>query len=129
MIRGEISIADEAVIPLQIRASDGQTRGLDSVIDTGFSGYLTLTPADIATFQLPFQQRQTYVLGDGNRVEFDVYLATILWDGRERDVAVLASEGGALIGMKMLRGYRVFLNVIDGGEVRIERQDEPLNAI
>lgn len=120
MIRGEINAADEAVIPLPIRAFNGQMTDRDAVIDTGFSGYLTLTLADITALQLPFQQRQTYVLGDGSRVEFDVYLATVIWDGHERDVAVLASDGGALIGMRMLRGYRVLLNVIDGGEVRIE---------
>jgi clan AA aspartic protease len=93
---------------------------MDIVVDTGFTGYLTLPPSQIIALQLPFQQRQTYTLGDGTDVQFDVYLATVLWDGRDRDVAVLATEGAALTGMRMLRGYRLLIDVIDGGEVLIE---------
>jgi predicted aspartyl protease len=46
--------------------------------------------------------------------------ATVLWDGHDRDVAVLAAEGDILTGMRMLRGYRLLIDVIDGGEVLIE---------
>jgi hypothetical protein len=50
----------------------------------------------------------------------DVFEATVLWDARERDVAVLVAEGAALVGMALLSGYRVTLEVEDGGSVRIE---------
>ena len=120
MIQGQINADNEAVIPLRIRSANGQEIDFDAVIDTGFSGYVTLPPATIATLQLPFQQRQTYVLGDNSQVQFDVYLATVVWDGQARDIAVLAADGGVLVGMRMLRGYQVFLDVIDGGDVRIE---------
>ncbi len=120
MIWGQINVANEATILLQIRDAAGNLTDLDAVLDTGFSGYMTLPPATIAALQLPFQQRQTYVLGDNRRVPFDIYLATVIWDGQERDIAVLASDGGTLVGMRMLRGHHVFLDVVDGGEVRIE---------
>lgn len=75
MIRGEVDPDDQAVIALHVRRPDGQWEELKVVIDTGFTGYLTLPPASITALQLPFQQRQTYTLGDGTDVEFDVYLA------------------------------------------------------
>jgi clan AA aspartic protease len=120
VIRGQVDPHDQAVIPLQIRHPDGSWDQLDVVADTGFSGYLTLPSTQIAALQLPFQQRQTYTLGDGSNVLFDVYLATVMWDARERDIAVLEAAGDLLIGMRMLRGFRLLIDVIDGGDVVIE---------
>jgi clan AA aspartic protease len=120
MIRGQVDPFDQAIIPLQIRRPDGLWEEIQGVIDTGFTGYLTLPPARVAAHQLPFQQRQTYTLGDGSRVVFEVYLATVLWHGLDRDIAVLAAEGDCLIGMRLLRGHRLSIDVVDGGEVLIE---------
>lgn len=120
MIRGIVNAANEAVIPLPIRAANGQTINRDAVIDTGFSGYLTLSPAEITSLQLPFQQRRIYQMADGRQVEFDTYLVTVLWDGQERQVPVLEFDGGTLVGMRMLRGYTLFVDAVNGGEVRIE---------
>jgi clan AA aspartic protease len=120
MIQGEITPDNEAIIPLQIRDANGQILALDIVIDTGFSGHLTL-PADLITaLQLPFRQRQTHELGDGSLVEFDVYRGVVVWEGQDRIVAVLAAEGGGLIGMRLLRGHRLLMDIVDGGIVTIE---------
>ena len=120
MIVGSISAANEAVIPVTIRAADGQTSDSNAIIDTGFSGYLTLDPADIAALQLPFRQRNTYELGDGRQVDFNTYRAIVLWNGQERVVSVLESDGGTLVGMELMHGHTLFLDIIDGGEVRME---------
>jgi hypothetical protein len=50
----------------------------------------------------------------------DVFEATVLWDDQDRGVVVLAAEGAALVGMALLSGYRVTLEVQDRGAVRIE---------
>jgi predicted aspartyl protease len=50
----------------------------------------------------------------------DVHLATVLWEGQHRDIAVLSAEGDVLGGMRLLLGHHLFIDVIDGGEVRIE---------
>jgi clan AA aspartic protease len=120
MIRGEVDPYDQAIIPLHVRRPDAQWEEMEVVVDTGFTGYLTLPSARIAAPQLLFQQRQTYTLGDGSDVEFDVYLATVLWEGHDRDIAVLEADGDILTGMRMLRGHRLLIDVIDGGDVLIE---------
>src|SRR5947209_5606129 len=120
MIRGHVNSRDQAVITLDIRSPTGGWEAVDVVVDTGFTGYLTLPPARITALQLPFRQRQTYTLADNIDVDLDVHRATILWDGQPRDIAVLSVEGAALGGMRLLRGYHLFVDVIDGGEVRIE---------
>lgn len=120
MIHGQVDAYNQAIISLDVRSTGGQWEMLDVVIDTGFSSYLTLPPARIAALQLPFQQRQTYTLGDDRDVDLDVHLATVLWDGQPRDIAVLAAAGDPLGGMRLLLGHQLFIDVIDGGEVRIE---------
>jgi clan AA aspartic protease len=119
MIHGQVDSYNQAVIALDVESATGQWESIHVVIDTGFTGYLTLPPARIAALELPFQQRQSYTLADGRDVDLDVHLATILWHGQTRDVAVLSAEGDALGGMRLLLGSHLFIDVIDGGEVRI----------
>jgi predicted aspartyl protease len=59
-------------------------------------------------------------LADGREVAMDVFEASVLWDNLERDVVVLEAEGVPLVGMALLSGYRVTLEVQGGGSVRIE---------
>ena len=50
----------------------------------------------------------------------DLFLAAVLWEGGSKDVLVLESEGGTLIGMALLGGCRVVMDVEEGGVVSIE---------
>jgi clan AA aspartic protease len=120
MITGKIDAFRQAVIPLQIRGQDGPPRDLTATIDTGFSGFLTLPPTVITALQLPFDRTEIYTLGDSREVAFDLYRAVVHWDGQNRDIFVLATDCNPLVGMAILHGYTLFLDVIDGGEVRIE---------
>jgi predicted aspartyl protease len=56
------------------------------------------------------------------QVEFDLYPADVIWDAQERTVRVLAAEGMPLVGMSLLEGCHLFLDVIAGGKVRVERR-------
>nr|MBC8228759.1 clan AA aspartic protease [bacterium] len=49
-----------------------------------------------------------------------VYLAKVLWHNQEREVLVLQADGGPLVGMSLLYGSRVTLDVVDGGDVIID---------
>ena len=74
----------------------------------------------INALQLEYVETRPHRVGDRRRVDFDLYAATLLWDGQEREVLVLATGGEPLIGMALLRGYQLFIDVIDGGPVTIE---------
>ena len=72
---------------------------------------------DRLKLQLAGNRRAT--LGDGNVVVLDVYLGKVLWHNHERDVLVLQADGGPLIGMSLLYGSQVTLDVVDGGDVTV----------
>ena len=54
MIQGSVNAAYEAVVTLAVRGPAGQTTEIDAVIDTGFTGFLTLPPALVSELGLPF---------------------------------------------------------------------------
>jgi predicted aspartyl protease len=60
------------------------------------------------------------VLADGSEVTIHVFEGSVVWDGQEQTVAVLATDGDALVGMAMHAGYRLTLDVEDNGAVHIE---------
>jgi predicted aspartyl protease len=60
------------------------------------------------------------MLRDGQVHVFEVYAATVLWDGQPRVVETDETDTIPLIGMGLLAGYEVRLQVIDGGLVTIE---------
>ena len=120
MMTGQVTPNREAVIRVLVRGPRGQEAQVEAVIDTGFNGFLTLPAQLIADLALPFAGTTRAALGDGSEVQMDVFEAAVLWDNQERGVVVLAAEGGALVGMSMLSGYRITLDVKDGGTVIIE---------
>ncbi len=120
MILGQVNPRIQVVIPIMIRDATGNLLTLDGIIDTGFSGYLTLPLATITALQLPFLNSRVFSLGNNAQVNFDIYKATLLWDGQDRNIQVLASEAHPLVGMALLKGYRITIDAVDGGTVRIE---------
>ena len=119
MITGKITTQQEAIIELEVGGLN-QSVKIEAVIDTGFSGYLTLPSVLINRLKLQHAGEQIAILGDENRVILKRYIAKVLWHGAERDVYVLQAEGGPLIGMSLLYGSRLTLDVVPGGDVMID---------
>ena len=119
MITGKVTANREAIIELEVVGSNHRKEQVEAVIDTGFNGYLTL-PSDLINrlgFHIAGNRRVT--LGDGNVVVLDVYLAKVLWHGQEREVLILEAEGGPLVGMSLLYGSRMTLEIVNNGDVTI----------
>ncbi len=119
MIKGQVNLRNEAAIPVRVYDRNGRIAELEATVDTGFSGHLTLPSDTISQLELTYDRTETYTLGDNNDVDFDIYRLTLLWDGKDRPVVVLASESEPLVGMSCLRGYSICIDVIDGGAVSI----------
>jgi clan AA aspartic protease len=100
--------------------ADKQRQVIDAVIDTGFTGFLTLPLAVLTTLDLRAYSREEGTLGDGSTRVFDVYSGLVIWDGEFRRIDINASEASPLIGMSLLYGYRVQFDTIEGGTLTIQ---------
>ena len=125
MIAGKVTPNREAVIEVEVSGPDQLQQQVDAVIDSGFNGYLTLPSYLVGSLNLPLAGNRRATLGDGKAVVLDAYFATVTWHGQARDVLVLQAEGGALVGMSLLYGSRVSMEVIDDGDVVIEKLPSP----
>ena len=102
MITGVVNPNREAIIGLVVAGPRGQQQEIEAIIDTGFTGFLTLPPALVAALGLSWLSRQPGILADGSVDIFDVYVATVLWDSQPRSVEVEAADTEPLVGMSLL---------------------------
>lgn len=119
MMYGSVNQICEAILPVVVK-NNVKTKLVDAVIDTGFSGFLTLPSYVISTLDLTWKGRDEATLGDGTACIFDVYIADVIWDGEYRTIDINESETVPLIGMRLLRGYDLRIQAIEGGSVTIE---------
>jgi len=109
----------EATVDLTVQGRADAQRVVRAVIDTGFNGWLTMPPDLVRELALVQRGEERAVLADGSQVSVAVHQATVMWDGRALRLPVHSTGGAPLIGMALLRGYEVFVQVVDGGAVRI----------
>ena len=122
MIDGAVNAAYEAVVPIAVRGPAGRVRDIEAVIDTGYNGFLTLPPVLVGALGLPFVTSGQAILADGGEETFDIHSVTVLLDGQPGDVDVYVSDTAPLVGMRLLDGHSVCIDVESGGRVVIERE-------
>ena len=120
MIAGVVNAAYEAVVILAVQGPSGQTSETEAVIDTGFSGFLTVTAALATELGLNFKGTGRATLADGSEATFPYYDVTVLWDGERRSIEAEAADTTPLVGMRLLDGHSLYMDVEDGDRVVIE---------
>jgi clan AA aspartic protease len=120
MMNGNVNTELEPLLQLTIRDSTGQTQDVEAVIDTGFNGFVTLPQSLIAALQLSWLCRQQGELADGSFSTFDVFAATAEWHGKAKMVEVEAADAQPLIGMALLEGPELRIEVKLHGDVAAE---------
>jgi clan AA aspartic protease len=118
MMRGYVNQNYEAMLSLVVRNGD-KLKSITAVIDTGFTGFLSLPIAAIRELELSWSYRDRATLGDGSEVLFDIYDGMVIWGGQYREIEINAAETEPLIGMSLLRGYRLQVDTVQGGLVTI----------
>jgi clan AA aspartic protease len=119
MMQGRVNQSCEATLAIAVRNNE-TAQMVDAVIDTGFSGFLTLPSDMIVTLGFSWEGRDVATLGDGTFCTFEVYIGLVIWDGQYREIYINESETVPLIGMQLLRGYDLRIQAIEGGLVTIE---------
>jgi len=120
MMEGVVNLRREATLRIVVGNSNRQLQAVDAVIDTGFNGFLSLPSTIIATLNLPWSGSDFVTLGDGSETYFDLYTGTVIWDGQYQEIDIAESETEPLLGMALLYRYRLQVDNIEGGKVKIE---------
>ena len=101
------------------------------IIDTGFTGYLTLPAVTIRRLGLSSVGRRTLELANGELFEFEAYLTVVSWHENLTDALVLRTDSVSLLDLSLLWGSRITLDAMTQGEVSVEdlktesSEDEP----
>jgi clan AA aspartic protease len=120
MITGVVQ-GREARVRLRIRGPRRREQEIEAVIDTGYTAWLTLPPGLVTSLGLAWHSVGRGILADGSKCLFDVYEATVVWDGRACRVLVDEADTDPLLGMAILRGYELKVQVCSRGNVSIRR--------
>ena len=120
MMIGNVNSRREAIIQLAVLGENNQRQGIKAVIDTGYTGFLTLPSALIAKLGLTWFMQEEGTLGDGSLCMFNVFEASIIWNGQIRAVEINESEAEPLVGMGLLEGYELNIQGLASGTVTIK---------
>jgi clan AA aspartic protease len=120
MITGIVTADLEAIIRLTVLGPEGQQEEIEAVVDTGFNGWLSLPPPLITELDLPWRRRGCATLADGSETLFDIYEATVIWDKHRRRVPVDEAATVPLVGMALMSGYELKIQVRNDGKVTIK---------
>jgi len=119
VIRGFVNARHEAVVPIRVRGPGQSWLDVDAVVDSGFTGSLTLPVATAATLGLARQSGGSAVMADGTLRHFDIYAVEVAWESGWRPVLVSAVGAEALLGMRLLVGHELRIEAAPGGAVEI----------
>ncbi len=120
MIQGVVNAAYEAVVSLTLQSAEGRTQEIEAVVDTGYTGFLTLPPTLVNELGLPFAYVGRAFLANDDQVEFNVHNVTLVWDDEPREIEADATGSTPLVGMLLLDGHSLNVEVESGGEVVIQ---------
>lgn len=95
----------EAVIPLTLLRDPGdETRSLEALIDTGFTGHLTLPPDIVEELGLQLRGAAEVILADGSVETLPIYRIRLIWHGQERAIRAYAAPGDPLVAWRYSPG-------------------------
>ncbi|MXZ88513.1 MAG: clan AA aspartic protease [Dehalococcoidia bacterium] len=119
VIEGAVNANLEAAVALTLEGPTGGVQEIEAVVDTGFNGYLTLPPVLVEDMRLPTVGDGEAILADGSEATFDVHRVMVVWDGRPMHVETAAVGVDPLVGMALLHGHNLNVDIENGGRVQI----------
>ncbi len=119
MMTGTVS-ERHALLPVTFRLPNQLDLTIEFVVDTGYTDYLTLPVAAVTAMGLRFLHRTSADLADNSIVDMNVHHATILWNGAEMDVPVLATGRRPLLGTALLDACELVVQFADGGLATVD---------
>ncbi len=111
-------------MPLEIRGRNGRLQFIDTILATGFNGTLSLPPNLIVMLGIEVEYQTNVLLGDNVPARLNTFTGHILWHERLRAVPILESRGAPLVGMRLLAGSQLTVQIRNGGDVQIDEMEQ-----
>lgn len=108
-------------VDLRVFGKDGREAVVEAVIDTGYTGALTLPTSIVSQLQLTWERRNKAFLADGTPLNTDEFEAYISWDGEKRKISIDQFDSVPLFGMSLLYNHELKVHVYPAGKVQIKR--------
>ena len=124
LIQGKVDSRWQAWVPLEMLDGSGHIHSVDVVVDTGFSGYLTLPAEIIRRLDLEPDVQTNITLATGVRDRVNTWNGFVLWDDQPLIIQILESAGTPLLGMRLMQDSQLTIQARINGDVIIERLDE-----
>ena len=118
-IYGEIESLSPRV-QIVVSGPDGDSLSMEAVLDTGFNGVVSISPRDAETLRLKYLGQDKLVLADGTVRECAIFAGRVLFAGEWRDVPITTTGDVALVGMQLIYGARLTLDVFLDGDIDLE---------
>ncbi len=115
LLIGEVSANKEVVLTVQIKDDGEIFHPVRCVLNTGFSGYLTLPASAIDVLHLRYIDEIYLVIAGNQPSRLRAYEGVVEWHTSFITVLVLEVEGHPNIGMRLLYGSDLHVHVVDGG--------------
>ncbi len=111
----------EATLTVSVMGlSDDREERIETVVvDTGFTGHLTLRPETVERLALSVAGSAESILADGSVAIEEFCLARVVWHGIEHPIQALIADATPLLGMSLLRGSELRVEAKGGGEMSI----------
>jgi predicted aspartyl protease len=118
VLTGRVTSDLEARVFLAFVGSAGRVP-VEAMIDTGFNGHVTVSPELAVRLGLIDDGIIETELGDGTAVMLRKFVGIVEWHDETRAVMVIEGGDQSLVGMSLLAGSSVTIDVRPGGKVAI----------
>jgi predicted aspartyl protease len=113
---GTVNSRNEAIVPLRLKGPGGVVADVEVIVDTGFTGSLTLPAATVATLGLTLRSVRQEVSPPRGTSALGSQWQSILVSGLGHEV---------LLGMRLLAGHELRIKVVAEGSVDISKISAP----
>ncbi len=113
-ISGFLNDEDALIFEIDLIAADGLELPVDAMLDTGFSGWLTIDKEDLDALGWIYLDQQIMRTARGD-IRFKVYIGKVKFDGQEFEIPVHVGKGlsEVLLGRQWLKNRKLFVDMAE----------------
>ena len=121
MIVGTVNDKLEPRIPLLVESSGGNQRQVDALVDTGFTGMLSLPQETVDQLQLMPDANGAALLADEQWHECSAFWGFVVWHGQSLFKRIHSLGAEVFVGTEFLSGTAMAAEFRPGGKVTLEK--------